>query len=497
MISLHEFHRLKQLQKLGLTVPQIAQQMKRDEKTVRLWHSRDQYERPVRGGNGSILDPYKAEIHTLLYEYERYTAQQLFQKVGRLGYEGGYTLVKEYVRKIRPPRREEAHGDYHPEPGQCGQVDFGHCGLIRVGKELKKVYVFVMVLSWSRMMYLKFILRENMEHFLTCHQKAFEFFGAVPQTLRPDCCKVAVLGHDAEGNPIYNPRYLDFALHHGCTLDACAPRKPYRKPSVENGIGYVKINFLNGLDLSQYTLEHLNREGRVWLQETANIRKHRTTNERPLARFRKEREAMVELPQNPYDCGIICTPYVDKQARFSYEGNKYSVPKLYHRLRINLHVHPDKLLAYYKGLLIAKHTRIYEKRSKPIILPEHEKSLKRHEAKERTRRLICRFTSLGSIAETYYHQLCKRHLNPVSHVRKIMALAEVHATEKVLRALEDSHVGGAYGSDYIHNLLAARSKLIQLTSPLHLARNQDLLDLEIDPPDLNQYDHYIKRNPNQ
>jgi len=494
MLTAGEFNQIKCLQAQGLSAKQVAERIGRSERSVRDWFKVQRYERPRVAKRASVLDAYKSEIRAWLHDYDKYTAQQLFQKIQKSGYTGGYTLVKDYVREVRPPRKKEAHGEYDWQPGECAQVDYGECGVVRVGKELRKVSVFSMVLSWSRMMYLEFVLGESMEFFLACHQHAFEFFGAVPQALRPDCCKVAVIGHTPppEKTPIYNPRYEEFAGHHGTRLNACAPYSPYQKPSVERGIGYIKINFLNGMDLTEYTLERLNREGRGWLEGIANVRIHATTKERPQVRFAQERAAMLALPTHPYDCSVIKHPTVDKQARFQFEGNRYSVPRLYHSIRINLHILPDKLLAYYNGKLLAKHKRIYEKASRPIVLPEHERSLKRHEAQERTRRLILRFLKLGPIAEIYYHHLCERHLCPQNHVRKIMSLAQLYGADKITCALEDSHTGGAYSSDYIHNLLAARRKVHELTSPLQLRRNQDLLDIELDEPDLTQYDRYIK-----
>ncbi|OVE81464.1 hypothetical protein BVY04_03240, partial [bacterium M21] len=381
MLNSGEFNRIKQLQGQGLTVRQIARQLQLNEKTVRKWSKVERYERPEPPVRTSILDPYKEKIRMLLHEYADYTATQLFQFICEDGYAGKYTLVREYVNKVRPPKRKEAHGEYNWGPGECAQVDFGACGEIRAGNQLKKVSVFSMVLSWSRMMYLEFIFGESMEYFLACHRNALEFFGSTPKKFRPDCCKVAVIGFETDQSgrkvPVYNPRYLDFAAHYGTTLDACEPYSPFQKPGVENGIGYIKKNLLNGLEMENLDLDGLNHKGRNWLETIANVRNHRTTNERPLARFPADRAAMIELPSVPYDCAVIKQRNIDKQARFDFDGNRYSVPPLYHNVRINLHILPDKLLAYYKGKLIAKHKRIYEKREKSIVHPDHERSLRK------------------------------------------------------------------------------------------------------------------------
>ena len=106
-----------------------------------------------------------------------------------------------------------------------------------------------MVLCYSRMMYVEFTVSQTMEHFLTCHQNAFEFFGSVPKRVMVDNLKSAVLRRILGRPPVFNPKYLDFANHYGFAITPCNVGKGNEKGRVENAVGYVKKNFLAGLDI--------------------------------------------------------------------------------------------------------------------------------------------------------------------------------------------------------------------------------------------------------
>ena len=124
-----------------------------------------------------------------------------------------------------------------------------------------------------------------MEHFLSCHQHAFEYFDGVVRQVWVDNCKVAVLSR-AEGSVVFNPRYLDFANHYGFQIRPCGVGQPQEKGRVENGVGYVKKNFLNGLELSDF--KSINAAARYWLDNVANVRVHGQTQKTPQELFAQE-----------------------------------------------------------------------------------------------------------------------------------------------------------------------------------------------------------------
>ena len=293
--------------KLGLR--QIARELKLGLNTVCKWARRESFQRAPIPKRSSKLDPFRGEIIRLLAQHA-YSAQQIFQRLKEQGYQGRYTILKAFVRQVRPKPRP-AFLTLHFEPGECAQVDWGCAGSVPVGSTRRRLSFFLMVLAFSRKLYLEFTLAETLEHFLCCHQHAFEYFGGVVRQVWVDNCKVAVLSR-AAGSLVLNPRYLDFANHHGFQIRACGVGQPQEKGRVENGVGYVKKNFLNGLDLSDFQL--VNPAARYWLDTVANVRVHGQTHQTPQELFAQEK--LRPLHPLPYEAAVLETVRVNSQFRF-------------------------------------------------------------------------------------------------------------------------------------------------------------------------------------
>jgi hypothetical protein len=326
-----------------------------------------------------------------------------------------------------------------------------------------------------------------MEHFLQCHREAFEYFHGVTKEVVVDNCKVAVKTPCPFGSPVINERYADCAAHYGFKVVSCAPRKPHEKGRVERNISYLKKNFLNGLDLDSLKLVALNHGVRQWMENVANIRIHGTTRKTPLEMFEKEKTNMQALPLFPYDCGVVKSARANSQYRVTFESNKYSVPPEFAGKRLELAIYPEKILIRHEGRLIAEHNRSYDQH-RDCILKEHDNVLIEQRRKARYGITMKRFMELGEVAQNYYREMKTRRLNPGTHVRKIMALLDIYGRDDTIRAMEDARDAGAFGSDYIANILEMRRRVLPHPGPLHLSRKSDYLDLELDEPDMDTYD---------
>jgi transposase len=473
-----------------LTVAQIAGELGLDPRTVALWLSRPAYQRR-RGSQrqrASKLDPFKGQIVALL-ERHPYSAQQLLQQLKTQGYAGGYSILKDFVRRVRPVRKP-AFLMLEFAAGECAQVDWGSYGSITVGSTRRRLSFFVMVLCYSRMIYVEFSLSQGMEQFLSGHRHALEFFGGSPAKIMIDNLKTGVLEHRPGLAPCFNPRYLDFAAHHGFTPVACQVRKGNEKGRVENGVGYVKKNFLNGLDIPSFSA--LNPAARQWLDTVANVRLHGETHAKPSERLAQEKLQLRPLPHVPYDCALLRPIGANGCCRVVLDTNRYTVPHLYASQKLTLKLYPEQLLLYHQEKLIATHPRSYDRRQ-DIRNPDHiqELLLYRHRAREQT--CLQAFLSLGPQADLYVRRLQEKRLNTPHHIQKIVALSQIHGMDKVARALDDALTFEAYGCEYIANLLEQRERQFGAPSPLHLTRGQDLLDLDLPPADLNLYE--LKPSP--
>ena len=473
----------------GLKCSQIARELNLDYRTVEKWLDKKHYQQRKSARRASKLDPFKGQILRML-ETHPYSAVQILQRIREDNFDGGYSIVKEYVRKVRPPKIK-AFLKLSFAPGECAQVDWGSYGSVAVGETRRRLSFFVMVLCYSRMMYVEFTVSQTMEHFFGCHQNPFQWFGAVPGKVMVDNLKSAVLKRIVGKDPVFNPKYLDFANHHGFTIVPCAVGKGNEKGRVESGVGYVKKNFLSGLDIPDFNA--LNPAVIHWLNTVANVRLHGQTGKRPVDRFQRERQAMIKLPSHAYDIATIDQVRASRQFRVAVDGNRYSVPAEYAGALLTLKAYPDRICIYHREKMIARHVRTYD-RQQDIELPDHPKALLAQRRKARDQKIFMRFVSLSNKADDYYRQLEQRRMNPLHHVRQIVALSEIYGDQAVQRAIQDAFAFQAFSCEYIANLLEQRARVLPEPGALHLTRRQDLLEITVEKPDMEIYNKSIKKS---
>ena len=345
MIDYETFARIKHLHEMkGLNAAQIARELCLDERTVRGRLEAKQFLPRKSVQRPSKLDPFKDTVVKMVESFP-YSASQILQRIKEEGFTGGYTAVKKFVRKVRP-KREKAYLTLAFAPGECAQVDWGSYGSVRVGETMRRLSFFVMVLCYSRQIYVEFTVSQTMEHFLACHQNAFTAFGGVPARIMVDNLKSAVLKHARGEAPIYNTRYLDFARHNGFTISACGVAKGNEKGRVENGVGYVKKNFLAGAELPDFVA--INPAARIWLDTIANDRIHGETRRKPAEMLLTERPHLGPLPLHPYDIAAVSCMRASSQFRVALDSNRYSVPARFAGQLLTMKAYPDRLCFYYE-----------------------------------------------------------------------------------------------------------------------------------------------------
>jgi transposase len=466
-----------------LSVMQIARELHMDDRTIARWLAKDKFRPRQVAPQPGKLDPFKGMIVRWLASHP-YTAAQVFLRLGQSGYSGGITIVKDYVRQIRPPRTP-AFLTLSFAPGEAAQVDWGQFGSICVGNTRRRLSFFVMVLCHSRMLYVEFTVSETMEHFLACHANAFAYFGGVPAKVMVDNLRSAVLQRIVGQAPVFNPRYKDFADHFGFTIAPCGVGQPHEKGRVENAVGYVKKNLLAGNELTDFSL--VNPSARQWLDEVANVRIHGSTRRKPVELFQTEKPCLKPLPDQPYDVGVIRPARATRQFRVTVDTNAYSVPAEYAGAALTLKLYPDHLCLYHQDKLIARHVRCYD-RHRDIENPDHPRELLQQRRRAADQKVLQRLLSLTPKAEEFYQGLHERRLNILMHVRKIVALSEIYGPEQTRRAIEDALEFQAFSCEYVANLLEQRQRLLPEPGALHLTRRQDLLELELPEPNLGLYD---------
>ena len=242
------------------------------------------------------LDPYAGIIDSRLEEFPGLSAQRLFDEVRAAGYAGSYGRVRDYVRAVRPREAPEPVVRFETPAGRQGQVDFATFTL-----PWGRRYALVVVLSYSRLLWLCFYRRQTMAVLTGGLETAFERFGGVPKELLFDQMRAVVLSDQRVGGGelVLNAEFLRFAAHWGFDPRACRPYRARTKGKVERPIRYIRESFFYGR--SFVNDEDLNEQASGWAEGTANVRRHGTTGERPVDRFeRDEREALGPLASRPY-----------------------------------------------------------------------------------------------------------------------------------------------------------------------------------------------------
>lgn len=278
-----------------------------------------------RKARSSKLDGYRQYIKTRL-ELVDLPATVLLRELQQQGYTGGISILKEYASSIRARHVSRLTERFETLPGFQAQVDWGECGTItdETGSR-RRLYVFVFVLGYSRMLYAHFTTSTRQHVLLSLLKAAFEEIG-VPRELLIDNMRQAVTRHEVAGERrvVFNPVFLDFCEHYGVKPLAAPPYWPRVKGKVEAGVKYIKNSFLNGREF--VTLNDLNAQLRVWLDGTANLRLHGTTGERPIDRYQQEAKALRRAAGVPVDTRELLIRKVAMDAHFRLWNVAYSVP---------------------------------------------------------------------------------------------------------------------------------------------------------------------------
>jgi len=354
VIEKEDYMEIKAQRERGVYIKDIAKSLGVSPRTV----SRALKEGgPPKGkrpaGRGSILDPYKPVIDSEL-RAGIWNAQVITIKLRKLGYEGSYSMVKDYVRPKRPLNASRATVRYETAPGAQMQSDWGAYPAMISGEQ-RIVHFCVNALGYSRRFHLYLAPCCDAHHTCEAQKRSFEHFGGVPREILVDNQKVAVVEHEVGRKLIYNPTWRDFLAHYGAQPRACRPYRARTKGKCERMVGYVKGNFF-ALHREAESWAHYNQLATDWLSEIADERVHGTTGEVVREMFAREGEHLLSLPPVPFDTSYAEERVVAWDAMVEVRGNRYSVPADLIRERVQVRIGLDGTLrVFFRDSLVAMH----------------------------------------------------------------------------------------------------------------------------------------------
>ena len=439
----------------------------------------------------SLLDAYRAKIDALLVKYPELSAVRIREEIARGpdGYTGSVSLVRRYLRKVRPARGR-VYQEVHYEPAQAMQVDWGECGRVRIGNTTRKVSVFVAVLCYSRLIYIEFTLSQRKEEFYRGIVHALEFFGGSPRAIIFDNLKAAVLNGSGR-EACLHPEFLALCGYFCLQPIACERRDPESKGIVEGGVRYVKHNALAGRAEELTRFEDYLAFGAQWRDQVANVRLHETTRERPVDRFQQERSLLRALPAIPFDTDEVVPAVVNPHARIEFDGNRYSVPPRFVRQPVTIRASRDDVRVLHEGQVVAQHVRCYERRQL-IVLPDHRLAALALRKRSRGTAVENEFDALGPEARQFHLHLKSQPVKTGVHLRRLLGLARLYGTAELLAAIARALELATYDAAYVENLLLAERRRRELPTPtLPTPRRRELIDeIDLEPTDPAIYDRF-------
>ncbi len=446
---------------------------------------------PRKGQPGpSAVDPYVPFLRETLAQYPTLVATRLAGMIRERGYTGSASQVCRRIRQLglRPSRKHEAFFRLSVLPGEYGQADWGYFGRIPVEGGERRLYAFVMTLSWSRAMYLEFFTDDKLESFFTGFVHAVESFHGAPRVLLVDNLKSVVL--ERVGDLIhFHPRALECFGHYMTWGQPCSVARGNEKGRVERTIRYLRTSFWPARRFRD--LDDLNRQAAVWVEMVAHGRLVPEDPERRTVAtaLDQERPRLVPLPAHPFETDRIVPIKIRKQPYVRFDGNLYSVPHGLVGRPATLAVSRQTVRVLDGLVEAARHDRCYGLRQ-VLENPEHLAGLA--EIKRNATELRGRDRLAASVprARNLLDDLARRGENLGAATQRLLQLLDDHGAPELAVVLDDVLASGHPSVGSVAYLLDKRRREQgrKLDTPVHVPNRPDLTDLHVDYPSLEDYD---------
>ena len=445
--------------------------------------------RPTLAPRRSMLDAYAPWIRETFERYPKLATSVVYEMVKKRGYPGGPDHFRHRVAELglRPRRVSEAFFELRTLPGEEAQVDWAHFGTRSVAGGERKLYAFVLVLSYSRAFSVRFFYDARLPSFLAAHVEAFGSLGGTAKTLLYDNLKSVVLERVGPGVR-FNPRFLEFADYYGFDPRPVAVRRGNEKGRVERAIRYLRTSFFPLR--STLDLDTLNREAKVWCRERAMERswphdKRRTVREAWL----EERSQLLSLPPEPFACHEWVERIARKTPYVRFDANRYSIPPDHVGRSLQIAAEISRLRIFDRHELITEHPRCWGK-GQVIEQPRHLETLRQEKTKARRNRDQHRLIQAVPEAEALLAALAAQQGRLTGAVARLNELLDEFGPRELTLAIGEAIERETPDPETLRLILDRRRRARGLAPPVavQLPDNPKLRELVVTPHPLAGYD---------
>ncbi len=474
----------------------IAAQLHLHHSTVRRVLAKLGVELPHGRPRPCLADPYVPFIVETLRKYPSLRASRLWEMVRVRGYRGGSDHFRSVVARHRPRPAAEAYLRLRTLPGEQAQVDWAHFGKISIGRALRPLMGFVMVLSFSRMLFLRFYLGASMPFFLRGHVEAFAFFGSVARVLLYDNLRSAVV--ERVGDAVrFNPTLLELAAHYRFEPRPVAVGRGNEKGRVERAIRYARENFFAARTWKD--LDDLNAQAEAWCLGAAAERS--CPQERSLSvreAFRTEKPRMMSLPDVPFPTDERVEVHVGKTPYVRFDLNDYSVPHTHVRRTLVVVADLKTVRTLDGNAVIASHRRTFS-RGEQVEDPSHIRELVEHKRLAHEHRGMDRLHHAAPSSPKLFSEIAERGGNLGSLTTALVRLLDIHGASELEEAIAEALRLGVPHLAAVRQILDRRRHERGLPPPIPVPLPDDarLWGLVVKPHDLADYERlHTQRDEN-
>lgn len=451
------------------------------------------------GSRPSQIDPYLPFIHETLKKFPTLTATRLHAMVRERGYRGGPDHFRHVIAHHRPRPTAEAYLRLRSLPGEQAQVDWGHFGHLTIGQARRSLMAFVMVLSYSRQIFLRFFLDARMENFLRGHVAAFTAWNGCARVLLYDNLKSAVL--ERNGDAIrFHPTLIEFARHYRYEPRPVAVARGNEKGRVERAIRYVRDSFFAARHFTD--VDDLNIQAEAWCCGVAADRRCPGQNTLSVREaFAEEAPRLLALPDHAYPVVERLTVKVGKTPYVRFDLNDYSIPHTHVQQSLTVLADPHEVRVVDGAQILACHRRSYDKGAQ-IEHVAHVQALVEHKHAARRHRATNHLAQVAPASLTMLARAAERGDNLGSITAALMRLLERYGAAELQAAIIAALDRNVPHPNAVCLALERQRELRQQAPPVAVILPEHVVarDVPVRPHELGSYDQLndqMKELPNE